>query len=76
MKYQIKFLIFLQKTYEVYEYNDWNPLIFLPERAISVADFTGRKKKSLSLLTGLMIQKTQNDVLYMVMVALERQLSF
>lgn len=42
---QNKIFIFLQKTYEVYEYNDWNPLIFfLPERAISVADFTGRKR--------------------------------
>lgn len=44
MKYQIKFLIFLQKTYEVYEYNDWNPLIFLPERAISVADLQDEKR--------------------------------
>lgn len=40
------FNISTKKTYEVYEYNDWNPLIFLPERAISVADFTGRKKRN------------------------------
>ena len=39
------FNISTRKTYEVYEYNDWNPLVFLPERAISVSDFTGREKE-------------------------------
>ena len=44
------FNISTKKTYDVYEYNDWNPLIFLPERAISVADFTGRKKEITELI--------------------------
>lgn len=37
------FNISSKKVYEIYEYNDWNPLVFLPERSTSVSDFTGRK---------------------------------
>ncbi|MER8077390.1 hypothetical protein [Acinetobacter pittii] len=44
------FNISTKKVYGIYEYNDWNPLIYLPERATSTSDFTGRKQEISELI--------------------------